>query len=347
MAATSGPQGPHVNGFQEEEVAKELREEPWNFQFFQAVRLLERLQTGLPVGRFGNPEQEAVRFEVNPALDFPPSEIHSLDWDPGQQPRMSVNFFGLSGSLGSLPIPYTEYIIERGRARDNTLQDFLDIFHHRFISLFYSAWEKYRFPVAFERDGQDRFTRYLLDFIGLGTSGLRNRLSIRDDAMVYYTGLLALQPRSALALRQVLSDYFGVPVEVQQFIGAWYPLSKANQSRVGEDRPYCEQVALGAVAGDEVWDRQGRARVVLGPLMLEQYLDFLPCGTAYGPLNEMVQFFSRRAFDFELQLILRREETPRVLLDDGEASGPMLGWTTWMKSAPMTRDPGETVLLLQ
>jgi type VI secretion system protein ImpH len=347
MAATSGTKSPDVEEYYGEEVAAELRREPWNFQFFQAVRLLERLGTGLPVGRFGVPEKEAVRFETNPALGFPPSQIHSLVWEPNEQPRMSVNFFGLSGQLGSLPTAYTEYINDRARARDHALRSFLDIFHHRLISLFYAAWEKYRFPVAFERDGQDRFTRYLLDFIGLGTEGLQKRLSVRDDAMAFYTGLLSLQPRSALALQQILSDYFEVPVNVEQFVGAWYPLSELNQSRVGQEREFSEQLGRGAVAGDEVWDQQGRARIVLGPMTLEQYLEFLPSGSAYAPLAEMTRFFSRAAIDFELQLVLRREETPPVLLDDGEASGPMLGWTTWLKSAPLMRDPCETVLLLQ
>lgn len=347
MATTSGPQGPDVSHLYEREVALQLRENPWNFQFFQAVRLLERLGTGQPVGRFGSPDEEAVRFRTNPALEFPPSQIHALTWNHDEQPRMEVNFFGLVGQLGALPVPYSEFINDRERAKDHVFRDFVDIFNHRLLSLFYAAWEKYRFPVNFERDGQDRFTHYLLDFIGLGTEGLQNRTSIPDRAMVYYAGLLGMQPRSALALRQILSDYFGVPVEVEQFVGAWYPLSESNQSRVGNEREYSEQLGRGAVAGDEVWDQQGRARLVLGPLTLEQFLDFLPGGSAYKPISEMTQFFSRRAVDFEMQLILRREETPPVLLDEGVHEGPMLGWTTWLKTAPLTRDPGETVLLLQ
>jgi len=347
MDAASGPERPDVNDFYGGELAKELREEPWSFQFFQAVRLLERLGAGQPVGRFTNPEREAVRFKTNPSLDFPPSEIHALRWKDDEQPSMSVNFFGLTGQVGSLPVPYTEYVNERVRAKDYALRDFFDMFHHRLISLLYSAWEKYRFPVAFERDGQDRFTRYLLDFVGLGTDGLRNRLSIRDEALVYYTGLLALQPRSAMALRQIVMNYFGVPAEITQFVGAWNPLAELSQSRVGEDREYIEQLGRGALAGDEVWDPQGRARLVLGPLTLEQYLDFLPCGTAYQPLSDLTKFFSRGSIDFELQLILRKEETPPVLLEDEEPGSPLLGWTTWVQNEPLTRDPCETVLLLQ
>jgi type VI secretion system protein ImpH len=368
MAAESGPEGPDVDVLPEfpqitsdvllikrqieeyygADVQVELRNEPWNFQFFQAVRLLERFGTGKPVGRFENPEEEAVRFGCNPAMSFPPSEIHSLQWPEGKQPKMSVNFMGLVGQLGVLPLTYTEWINDRIRSKDHTLREFLDVFHHRLISLFYQAWEKYRFPVAFERDRDDRFTRYLLAFIGLGTDGLRHRISVPDEALVFYTGLLGLQPRSATALRQVLQDYFQVPVEMEQFVGSWRPIPESDQSRPGDEREFSEQLGMGAIAGDEVWDQQCTARVALGPLTLKQYLDFLPIGSAYKPLCDLVEFFSRRELDFEVQLILKRDETPGVVLDyEGLENEPLLGWTTWVKNAPIGRDPADAILQLQ
>jgi type VI secretion system protein ImpH len=380
MAAESGPQGPDVmpqstdvipddvSDVLTDDFPGEMREalpagtdyygrwvkedlslEPWNFEFFQAVRLLEKFGTGKPVGRFENPKEEAVRFASNPALVFPPSEIHSLKWSESGQPKLSVNFMGLIGQLGVLPTPYTEWINDRIRfSKDRTLLEFLDLFHHRVISLFYQAWEKYRFPVAFERDRDDRFTRYMLSLIGLGTVGLRHRLSVPDEAMVFYTGLLGLQPRSATAFRQVLQDYFAVPVEIEQFVGTWRPIPESDQTRTGDEREYSEQLSLGAVAGDEVWDTQSTGRVVLGPLTFSQYLDFLPMGSAFKPLHELTEFFCRREIDFEVQLILRRDETPGVLLDyEGMTNEPLLGWTTWLKSKPMTRDPADTILQLQ
>jgi type VI secretion system protein ImpH len=347
MAATSRPQGPDVKKPAAEyygaEVEQELRREPWNFEFFQMVRLLERLGAGKPVGRFDNPAEEAARFLSNPAIMFPPSQIHSLDWPRSGQPRLTVNIMGLNGPMGVLPISYSEWMNDRIRAKDYALQAFFDLFHHRLISLFYQAWEKYRFPVAYERDRNDRFTGYLLSFVGLGTNGLRERLSVPDSGLVFYAALLGLQTRSAAALRQVLEDYFAVPVEVEQFIGTWRPIPENDQTRTGDAREYSEQLALGAIAGDEVWDNQSSARIVLGPLTLKQYLDFLPNGSAYQALCDLSGFFSRREIDFELQLILRREETPGIVLED-ESAGFMLGWTTWIKNAPMTRDPSDAVL---
>ena len=46
----------------------------------------------------------------------------------------------------------------------------------------------------------------------MGTAGLRGRLEVDDEVLLFYAGLLAQQPRSASALAGMLQDYFGVPV---------------------------------------------------------------------------------------------------------------------------------------
>ncbi len=322
-----------------------VRKEPWSFEFFQLVRILERLSGGrTPVGEFGDPRQEVVRFRSNPALQFPPSQISSLEWDGADQPRMSVNFLGLMGHSGVLPLTFSEYINERLRARDTTLQSFLDIFNHRVISFFYQAWEKYRFPVRYERDQKDRVTLYLQDFIGIGTEGLQNRQRVRDEALIFYTGLLSLQPRSAAALKGVLEDFFGVTIEIEQFIGAWYSLPPPDQCEIGNEQPFSSQLGLGAVAGDEMWNVQSRARLVIGPMPLKRYVDFLPGGSANAPLRSILLFFSNREISYEAQLLLKRNEVPRIQLGALDGERPMLSWTTWINNAPFARDPGETVL---
>jgi type VI secretion system protein ImpH len=345
MAATSGTQDLDLT---RSVLGRALREHPGRFDFFQAVRLMERLSPDrAPVGLYTQPEREVVRFGVHNTLAFPISQIYALDWPEEGQPRMIVNFFGLTGPAGVLPYAYTELIRERLRAKDRTLQDFFDLFNHRMLSLFYQAWEKYRFFVAYERDGKDRFSRFLMSFVGLGTAGLQARQAVADQALLYYSGLLSLQPRSAEALEQLLTDYFGVPAKVEQFVGAWYPLSEPDLTCIEDANTEPEQLGVGVVAGDEIWDQQSRAQVVLGPLTLAQYLSFLPIGTAAEPLKSLVRFFAGDALQFEVKLVLKREEVPRPSLGVPGAAEPMLGWTTWMKSGPaFGRDPGDAVFLL-
>jgi type VI secretion system protein ImpH len=322
-----------------------LRREPYCFDFFQAVRLLERLMPGRePVGQFVNPSREVVRFGANPSISFPASQIYSIARTGDEPARMRVNFMGLTGPLGVLPLYYTELLIARVRVKDEALCDFFDIFNHRMISLFFQAWQKFRFTVAYERGERDRFSHHLLDLVGLGTEGLQNRQPVSDDSLIYYAGLLGQWPRSASALRQVLTDYFAVPVEIEQFAGSWYQLDQETQCSFEDDGSSSEQLGLGAVVGDAIWDQQSSVRVRLGPLSLTEYQDFLPNGTAYKPLCGLLGFFAGAEFDFEVQLVLKREEVPACELGAEEGARPQLGWVTWMKSVPFGRDPGDTIL---
>src|SRR6185503_346332 len=153
----------------------------------------------------------------------------------------------------------------RERARDYAYKDFLGIFEHRIISLFFRAWVKSHAMVGFGRvpppdaagttsPTPDWLTTFLLSIVGLSTPGLCGRLPIPDEAMLYYAGLFALPSRPAAALEQLISDYFDVPCEVEQFVGAWYPLTQPDQTALGE---FDSVLGAGAVAGDEVWDQQG------------------------------------------------------------------------------------------
>jgi type VI secretion system protein ImpH len=324
-----------------------LRNDPCSFEFFQAVTLLQRLREDRhPVGRFSNPESEAVHFQVNNQLAFPASQIQEIRWPENAPPRMMVNFMGLTGPLGVLPYCYTELILERLRGKDHSLQDFFDVFNHRMISFFHRAWEKYRFPVTYRLGEEDRFTQRLLDLIGIGTPGLQDRQAMSDEALLHYVGLLGLQSRSAAALEQILADYFEVPVEVEQFVGAWYRLDPRTQSRVEDGDSEGEQLGVGVVVGDEVWDQQSRVRIKLGPMSLSRYRDFLPEGSAYGPLRAFTRFFANDEFDFEVELILQREDVPSCEVGSQGDAAPQLGWVTWLKSAPFDREACDTILSL-
>jgi type VI secretion system protein ImpH len=295
------------------------------------------------VGQFVPPSREVVRFGHWHHTAFPASQIQEIDWK-GSTPRMLVNFMGLVGPKGVMPLYYSEMVMERVRAKDRTMLAFLDLFNHRMVSLFYQAWEKYRFFVAFERGERDRFSQYLLDLIGLGTAGLSRRQSVPDEALLFYSGLFSLHPRSEIALRQILWDYFDVQVEVEQFVGAWHPLAAQDQCLFDLGTTFSEQLGIGAVVGDEVFDQQSGVRVRLGPMPIGKYVEFLPGGSAYEPLRALVRFYAGDELDFDIQLVLKRDDVPACELGRAEDVVPQLGWSTWVKSAPMNRDPRDTVL---
>jgi type VI secretion system protein ImpH len=158
--------------------------------------------------------------------------------------------------------------------------------------------------------------------------------------------LLGIPTRPAAALEQLLGDYFGVPAEIEQFVGAWYPLERATQCALDDGSGPSSQLGLGAVAGDELWDPQSRVRVRLGPLSRAQYDQFLPGGRAHDELRALTRFFGNDQLDFEIQLVLDREDVPPCTLGDDDTPPLPLGWCTWIRTAPFGRDPDETTFTL-
>jgi len=307
------------------------------FDFFQAVRLLRRIAPARrPVGKAERPSSEVVRFGAQLTLSFPPSSVHEVIEKEGQPPRMTVAFFGLTGTQGVLPHAYTEYLIARRAVNDETLAAFLDLFNHRLISFFYRAWEKHQPAVEYEHavgkaEEPERFAQYLFDLIGMGTGGLRSRLRIRDQSLLFYGGLLAQRPHSASALRGILRDYFRVAVEIEQCRGDWYPLRATDRSYMVQEGLH-NQLGGGAIAGDQVWDQQARFRLRLGPLSLDRFLAFLPGGRALTELVEWARFFAGPAYAFEVNLILKASDVPYCRLTDSGPEAPRLGWLGWLKT---------------
>lgn len=333
-------------------VTDALFEEGYRFDFFQAVRVLERLyRHRAAVGRGARPGDEVVRFQTRPSLAFPASAIHEVKQpaEAGRPAEMTVAFMGLAGPLGVLPRHYTELILERARQKDSTFRDFLTLFDHRLISLFYRAWEKYRAPIGYEHarargEGLDPVSTYLFDLVGMGTTGLRGRFqALADESLLYYTGLLGQRPHCATGLQGILQDYFGVPVQIWQFKGKWLTLSEESQSRLGRGEEGGSAVGS-AVLGRRVWDQQAGFRVRVGPLDIAQFHDFLPSGTAFAPLVELARFFVGQELDFDVQLVLKAAEVPRCRLGDTGARGPRLGWSTWLKTTEFTADADDTML---
>lgn len=320
-----------------------------DFDFFQAVRLLQRIypKRFLP-GRTARPPQEIARFRAHTSLAFPASAIHRIDRDPtGGPAQVFVTFFSLTGTQGVLPFWYTEHLLAANPARDEALAAFLDLFNHRLVSLFYRAWFKHRPAVLIESgpiaiEGPDDYTQHLFDLIGMGTRGLLKRLAVQDESLLWYAGLIAQRPHSAIALRNILRDYFAAPVEIEQCLGDWYPLMNTDQCRLGRESE-SERAGDGAILGDQVWNQQSRFRLRVGALPLKRFLEFLPGGYAMQRLVDWTRYFAGPALAFDVQLVLAREEVPWCRLDDESSDSPRLGYIGWLRTGETSADATDAV----
>jgi type VI secretion system protein ImpH len=366
MAATSG------------EFAGSLEEllfaEGYVFDFFQAVRLLEKMAPERPpVGQEGPPSAEVARFRAHNSLTFPASSIYQIEAPAAfvPVPTLTVTFMGLTGPTGVLPRHYTEMLMRARDARGPeryVARDWFDLFNHRLISLFYRAWTKYRFWLAYERGeyaqvDPDIFTESLYCLIGLGSRSLRKRLRVAvppgadrtqrervlarvdDLALIYYAGVLAHRPRCAVSLERLLEDYFGIPIVVLEFQGQWLQLEPASQSQVGAAAGNTT-IGVSVVVGERVWDIRGKIRIRLGPLSYKQFMSFLPDQSAvperkeFFKLMHLVRLYIGPELKVDVQLILQASEIPRCR---SGSKGARLGWDSWVISRPMYQDSDDAV----
>jgi type VI secretion system protein ImpH len=320
------------------------------FGFYQAVRLLEGVAAAERAAGGGTHPSEAVRFRADPGLAFPVSEVVRVRRGEGGRPaEMTVSFLGLVGAHGPLPMPITERVLERLADGDEAGRDFLDLFHHRLVSL---AWQIARrtHPVLQGVLPQETETADALRaLVGLGTPGLAGRIpGVDDRALLARAGLLAGQPRSQAGLEGLLADHFGVAVAVEPLVGRWLSLPADQWTRIGRSGG-CRTLGADAALGRRVWDPQAAIRIRLGPLPLDLYESLLPRGSHAGAaedgaalvqLRELVRFYAGVDMDFVLTLVLRAEEAPATTLPAaGAADAPRLGWTSWLRTVPLPADP--------
>lgn len=305
-----------------------LQEEGFRFSFFQAVRLLQQLRPEAPpIGHQGPPREESIRLRPSLNLVFASSDVESIREVPvpagGSKFEITTNFLGLYGAVSPLPIYYTEDLL--GQDEGSLQREFLDLFHHRLLSLFYRTWEKYRFAIQYSGTQADYYSKRLLLLLGLDLDTRTEGHAIPAYRYLGLAGLLTQIPHSAASLQSLLGDYFGeIPVRVEPCVGRQIPIPPDQLNRLG-----LENTSLGKdlSLGERVYDRACTFRVELGPLELEDFLSFLPPGKGTAQLHELVDHFNGDGLDYEVEISIRREAIPPLQLSGRTA---LLGWSTWL-----------------
>jgi type VI secretion system protein ImpH len=334
-----------------ESIFARLHADPHSFDFFQAVRRIEAERADLPsVGHSIRPSQDAVRYCQEPSLAFAPSTVWRYLPPATDSPaRLFVNFLGMLGPNGPLPLHLTDYARDRERNHsDPSMARFLDLFNHRIVSLFFRAWASSSQAVSYERGTRanpadavtaDRFGVYFASLFGLGQSSLRDRDAVADVAKLHYAGRLSNQTRNAEGLRAIVQQFFGIDAQIEEFVGRWIDVPYEYRCRLGEG-PGTGTLGGTIIVGGRSWDCQQKFRIRLGPMDLADYQRMLPGGDSIRRLIAWVKTYTCDEFDWDVRLILRAREVPRVCL----GSMGQLGWTTWVRSTPAPKDGDDLIL---
>ncbi len=264
---------------------------------------------------------------------------------------MTVAFLGLTGVQGVLPHHYTEHILARAQAKDFTHGGVLGpVQSPTSCRCFTAPGRSIVSRCGFNWRPRNRKPMSLRSICSIGSGwgrpDLRGRMSLRDSALLRYAGLLGQKPASAVVARAIVRDYFGVEVEIEQFMGAWYPLDEADQCDLASEQ-LNNKLGEGAIAGDAVWDPQARFRVRLGSTAASEVPGFSAgregCSRAAGSGS-----ISCRA-GFTIRPAVGPAGATKcrgAVWETRRPRGRGLGWCGWLKTELFTEDAGDAVFAM-
>jgi type VI secretion system protein ImpH len=336
MASTNGNQAPDLD------LIANLTNEPYSFEFNAALRQMECLYRERPLlGRSARPGDDAIRLGQVPSLQFAASTITAFFSKPDALPQLQVLFFGLFGPNGPLPLHLTEFARHRIRdAKDTTLADFADMFHHRLLCLFYRAWANKEPTVQLDRPKQDRFAIYVGSLLGMGDASLQDRDDLPDHTKLHFAAHFGCQTQHSEGLESMIKDFFQVPVKIHEFIGEWLDIPKDSYCYLDDNRS-TGQLGVSSVIGTRSWQCQHKFRITIGPLNLGDYESFLPAGNRLKKLLALVNNYVGFEFNWDLNLILDKEKVPGLEL----GKYGRLGWTSWLENNKRQYDANDLYLV--
>lgn len=306
-----------------------LFREGYLYDFFQAVRLLERHfgETKSP-GETSEVAEERIRFRPHSGLVFPAADVRRVDPLEGdtERARITVTFMGLYGVDSPLPVYFCDSIATESE-ESQPLRDFLDMFNHRLYALFYRSWKKYRLALQYSKPStRDDFAVRTLSLAGLGTKGAVEGALLPPMRLAAFAGFLSSRVRNAEGLCNLVTELLGgVRASLLENVSRWVTIPQRRH--IGRKTRFQSVVGSTACIGERVKDISGKFRVVLGPLTVQQYLALLPGGMSAKILQFLVRLYVRDYLDYDVQLELLTCEIPVHRLGDGTSR---LGLTTWV-----------------
>ncbi|MGB0845674.1 MAG: type VI secretion system baseplate subunit TssG [Thiolinea sp.] len=306
--------------------------------YYAALRQFECLYADQPrLGESRRPSDDKIRLGQEPSTIFAPATLHAANRND-ELLHLSVLFMGVFGPNGPLPLHLTEYARNRIRdVKDESMVKFMDMFHHRLLSLFYRVWANKEPTVHYDRPESDRFHCYVGSLLGIGVPELWERDGLSDNSKLHFAGHFGALPHHAEGLSSILRSFFKVPLKIQEFVGEWLKIPDESLCKLGS---HSGALGVDTVLGGYSWQCQYKFRLLIGPMPLQDYKQLLPGGEKLALVSDILKNYLGYELACDARLILDKKEVPGVSLGQ---SG-QLGWTTWLNNQPADSDADDLLL---
>lgn len=330
------------------EAFRELAEAAPRLGFFQLVAYLERLtESAVRVGGVGPVSEEMIRFRHDPSLGFSSGDVSGITLREvpvrAEEPHarrplfeIATHFLGLTGAVSPLPMYLAEEVAQEDP--DHAVRrEFLDLFHHRLLSLLYRLEARYRITSESHSGFTDQWSRRLLALAGFDTYEQQPGSKLPTSRLLRIAPLLASQVRTAekleVALQEALGeDLEGAQVTVRQFVGRWVDIDA--RTRLGHS---FHQLGRNMLLGGKAFDRTGKIQIAISPLPPKAYKRLLPEGDLLPMVREVMALFLRDPLEYELELGLTESVQQTFHLSVSPQKASRLGRDTWLGAGHQNR----------
>lgn len=318
-----------------------LQQQGKEFNFFQAIRLLEKVTVADQKIRFRAVNSEAFHSNFIAGIEQENSNLGS-HIKATNRITVSVNAFGLTGQQGPIPECYSEMIRRATVAGKNGAEDpqaFLDIFSDKQIGLLYEI-KKHFNPMLFNEIPTESSLYTLLSSIsGFNTLNLFDRLPIERDQLAAFAPVMANRRTDYSLIRNVLKNFFGCNVTIIPNQGAWRALPRRYQAQLTiNSRPINSQsssraeLGKGMGLGRKYWDNQAAITLLINVPSIEKCLAMLPGGQEHQTLSALITFLTDGKYFIYVTLKINWKDIPKSQLNS--ECKLRLGQTSWLKNQP-------------
>lgn len=307
--------------------------------FFSVMAQLERMTSGaVRVGGEGPSHLEAIRFLHDENLAFSAGDISSArtyerpayEGHPARlMLELTTTFLGLSGSVTPLPL-YVADELAQDTHEAGVQRAFLDVFHHRLVSLLYRAVVRYQVADEHSSDCADPWSMRLLTLLGVDAYGRAPTTRLPLDVLLRCSAMLVGRARTAHTLEVVLTEALGEvlgdgTVSLEQRTLGMSAIDESARLRLGRAN---HALGVSTLLGAQVLDRGDRFLLRIGPLPSSMADSFTPGGASLLLVERVVAFLSREPLSYEIELSFRGEDHPPFVLSS--RTPVALGRGSWL-----------------
>lgn len=297
-------------------IAKQLIQQPERFEFQQVVRLLQAM------GRTG---------EIQWAADAMPhggdDQVMAFE-AMGSVNKITLCMEALSGARGVLPDYLYEELLASLHDEEESLNDFLDIFNHRYYQILHRS--RVNESLLIREEQQARETSRPQESVSgnhclTQLSALPGMASDDRSGLLRFSVLMGLKVRSISSLRQLLSEYFPYKIHIKVTPERKQRLTASSFTRIGASQAQNNRLGLGFLLGKHCSLNFQQLQILIEPASRQEFVQLKNDQNFSQTIYTLVRAYLRESADVLFYLYVKRAFLSLPVLSVNAATAVHLG----------------------